>query len=347
MESRHILKNSRGKKDIQKIAMLTKYDSFLISTDLEPDDMVAIEIMSKVIHDKQVVFLVGEGDAHIKTIRMKHYIEEFGFKNATILTGMDSRKKFPYDGYDVMSQNEVENLMNVDPDIKFLMKQLEVFIKERKPLIISIKPPRELIKLFKESKAFRDAISKVTIVGYMSFNIRCLMREYSKDDIVKFLKSFCKCYFFETHYAFERNENNITERDFKFEDHLSETTLKVMKLWNKFMVEDCQKTITEMTKRLNTKNSDEDRVKFEGRLRRNRKTLKQVSSGIQFVHADSGLILTLLTVNPPYRSASLKYDTKTAYPIVGEGYDIMLISPENKGEFRKLQIEHIKKILSK
>jgi len=320
--------------------------SFLIMTDLEPDDMLALYMLSKSISNSKVLFLVGEGNSNIKEMRMKKYIELLGFKNATVLRGMSSDKNFKYDGFDVETEKEIKDITKVDDDIKFVEAQLDVFISDTNPAIICLKPPRELIKMyFDDDNNFSERLAKCEMAGYMSFNLRCLMKKWEKPKIIEFLKNFKRCYFYETHNAVG-SANTITTDDLDF-NLIPKIVKDVMKLWNKFMMEDCKDTIKKLRKKLDLKMVMNDSKRYKRKLMRNEKKLTQIEGKeeTQFVNADTGLIMSLLQVNAPYKLVSIKYDEKTGYPVMSKGDDLYCIQPNDRSVFRKMQVLQMKKFL--
>jgi hypothetical protein len=284
------------------------------------------------------MFVVGEGDSLIKEKRMKIYIEKIGFTNAKVVSGYSSKNKFPYDGHDVMTKDEIDKLMDIEEDKKEIKKKIAVFIKIEEPFIISLKPPRELIELWNEG----FDMSKYPFAGYMSFNLRCLMREW-KPKLVSFLKSFRICYFYETKYAVGGSKYSaITQKDFDFEI-LPKIVNKLIYYWNKHQEEMCLKNIKELVEK-----SDQG---SKQRLDRNKKTLKQVldNNYSQFVNADTGLILSLLEECAPYEPRKISYDLKSrnAYPKLEEGDDVKVIQPDDIVKYRELQVKMMKDIFTR
>lgn len=308
-------------------------------TDLETDDMVALYLLSKKIPNSKIMFLVGEGNSQIKKIRMESYVKYFGFKNAVVVRGYSSSKLFPYDGHDVMTEKQLEDIMLVDDDKKQTKQTLAKFIQNEFPFIISLKPPRELIDM--HYYGFDNVLSNCVFAGYMSFNIRCLMKNWKKNEqIVPFLKNFKECYFYETYYAVGRN-NIITSKDFDL-NILPDVIWKVMMLWNKHMVDDCEETIRELRDK-------KDTISIQ-RVHRNEKTLKQVldNNHEQFVNADCGFIISLIQSGAPYKDFSLRYrekGKKSGYPEIREGSDFKVIQPVDKDVYREFQVKQIKFML--
>jgi len=309
-----------------------KPGAFLISTDLETDDLLAIYMLSKIIRKSKILFLVGEGNSNIKEIRMKSYVKTCGFTNAIVIRGYSSKKLFSYDGHDVMMPNEANDVLDEIKPNPLNMKVVINFIKESTPFIISLKPPRELIQMWDQGES--EALSKCIFAGYMSFNMRCLMREWKYVKPIEFLNNFKQCYFYETHYAVDNNI--ITEKNFDF-TILPCFVTKLMLLWNKFQVEDCVKTIMDLEGKTDDRSN--------ARRHRNEKCVKQVkdNNGKQFVNADTGLIVSLIQKNAPYYYTSVHFNEKTGYSVIGKSFNMMyVIQPKDKQEYRKFQVMMIK-----
>lgn len=246
-------------------------NNILIFTDLEPDDLVAIYILSKHITKNQnVMIVVGEGNSYIKFQRMQTYIHILNIK-ATIIQGYNSNKDFTYDGEDIFSSDHCRMLRDTKKDLDYDMFNLLNFIK-KKPIIFCFKPPRELIEFN------YDFFSDITLFGYMSFNVRCLQ---NTEKVSKLLNSFKLVIYYESFLAIGSN-NSISYTLPNFID-------KVNYLWNKDIIEDCRTTI----KRLQDKTSDS---KIEERIKQNQKIIDNIekSNYKQFVNADCGMICTLL-----------------------------------------------------
>lgn len=320
------------------MSVIEKENCFLILTDLETDDLAAICLLSEFKRNSKIMFVVGEGSSSIKVHRMEFYIEKLGFSKAKVIQGYSSKKKFPYDGLDVMTEDERNDIMDIDKDKKEIKEEIAEFIKKEEPFIISLKPPRELIELWDEG----FDMSKYILAGYMSFNLRCLMREW-KPNLVNFLTSFRTCYFFETKYSVGGSTYSaITEKDFDFAI-LPRIVINLMYHWNKHQDELCDENIKKLSEK-----SDEG---SNQRLHRNKATKKQVvdNNYKQFVNADTGLILSLLEKGASYKYRKINYDLKSrnAYPILGKGTDVKVIMPDDVLKYREIQINMMKEIFKR
>jgi len=330
--------------EVNELTKKFKKSSIIISTDLETDDLLAIWMLSKIIPNKNIMFLVGEGDSYIKSKRMERYAKSLGFTNYSVVQGIGSKKLFKYDGHDIFKLDEIkefkkdieEGTDEGTDDIRLCvtLASLKFFIKWNSPLIFSLKPPRELIELWKmKNTIFKNCI----MFGYMSFNLRCLMKEWSHENIIEFLNSFEECYFYETYHAVGKN-NIISGKDIDMKK-LPKLVYDLMIYWNKSMLENCQETCE----------TYKDRKDKRGvsKFRRNSAVVKAINdnNGEQFVNADCGLIMSLLDQNVSYIKKSLKFD-ESGYSIFSEGGKINVINVCDKKKFRESQIELLKEMLN-
>jgi len=310
--------------------------SFLISTDLETDDVLAIYLLAKHIKDHKVTFLVGEGDSFFKDIRIKSYAKSFGFTKCDFIQGYSTKNVFKYDAHDVLTdEDDIDSMMVLIENVDLVKKKLFNLLKSGPVFIISLKPFRELIEMFYKpisGQEINDHIKNCVFSGYMSFNVRCLMRDWEKPKIVEFLKGFRSCLFYTTRNAVGSGNNNIiTEKDFNFK-FLPEVVSKVMLLWNKHQLEYSQNIV----RNLEGSKLEKD-IK---RVKRNKKTIRQVYDNDfkQFVNADTGLALSLIEDNPPYIRKNIRYIEKTGYSVVEDGNDMLVYLPKDKKECRMKQV---------
>jgi hypothetical protein len=299
--------------------------AIIITTDLEPDDLVALHILKDYLPDVPLLFLVGEGNAYIKYMRMKVYAELLGLTNYKIIQGESSDKDFKYDGYDVFNK-EIIPYLRAQKNPEQNNYELLEFIKLYKPVIISLKPPRELYALYlKDGKLFNE----IDIIGYMSFNIRCML--VSGDfDVIKFFESFKTVIYYESFLATgEENSINLgasvdeTSSGFPF-DKLPSYIIKLMQLWNKDISTYCQNYIKDFL--------DKDDEQSKEKIRRNTKTINNIkeTNGVQFVNADCGLIASLLMddVSQHCYYGFLKYDKNNySVPIKNDKGNFIFVDP--------------------
>ncbi len=323
--------------------------ALLILTDLEPDDIYALDMLFKVKgFDKKtkVMFIVGEGDSEIKQRRMFKYIGIWKLKYYFVLRGYSSSKIFTRDGLDVYTQKELDDMTKTKEDVEYTKRKVLEYMIQFNPFVISLKPPRELIELWNENTKAKLAFASCHFAGYMGFNLRCLFATWTKLQIVKFLNGFQSCYFYETHSAIGSN-NNVSNKDYDF-SLVPKVVYRVMIDWNKHLAEDFKRKISAYKEGI--AKGDIDLVKkkeMESRLHRLEKGLRQVTEPEyeHFVNADTGLIYSLLEKVPQYTRVSVVYNERTGYPSFVENLlsDIRVISPkEGKEQYRQKQVDFFK-----
>ena len=307
-----------------------------IETDLEPDELIALYIFSKAGFTFDYV-VVGEGNSKIKTARIRKYCELLNIK-PVVIEGLPSSKSFENDG------KEFNNLEMKDADhfVNNYEAQLREYIDSTaNPVIVSLKPMRELISCYKEL-----SLANAKLFVYGSFNFRCLKSEtFDLNTLTDMFQKFKKVNIFETYYALgEKNACNNDTTPKLIDKFMSNNniylnyTKKLMELWDADIIEDCKETCISILKKyniddlswLNEKlnkdyftehNASNDDI---SRFLRNKKTFLQVSyhKGKQWVAADVGLALVMSNGNISPIPISLKFDSS--------GYTIATKCNENK-----------------
>jgi len=299
-------------------------EELIITTDLETDDLVAIKKLAEHIKDKKVMFIVGEGNAIVKCYRMNVYAKKLGFTNFRVIQGYGSDKDFKYDGRDVFNEEfcqEIRQEKSVD-----CLDVIEQEIRSQKnPIIIMFKPPGEFIDLYKKDiKIFENT----ALIGYFAFNIRCLLKEHSREDIISFIDSFKNIVFYETFLATgENNTIDFEQIDF---NKLDKFINRLMELWNTDIREYCEK---ELQKTLDIH-----------AIKRNKKIIDSIDrcKGKQFVNADSGLAITMfLELDESeyyYGSVSIDQNGYSVPKREKEG-KILIVNPVDKEKLRQRHLE--------
>lgn len=309
-------------------------DKINVFTDLEPDDVFAINLLHNYnyISDRKgdIDYIVGEGDAKTKGNRMLRYLHNMNQRfetnpkcstNIVPYIGYDSDKKYEYDGFEFLPKINFFELIKKDEKLvssklyysdyendiidypftenMLFPKDLQNYadnyemVNDKTQLYIVLKPPRELMDLWKRGKIEN---SEKNLVLYGSFNLRCMMKDYSKEDIIQFLNSFKSCYLYETYYVTNINSfyNSIIEKI------MPNDLKRTIYLWNKSIYDDCFESVKSKlpdwngTDILNVDTLDlneEDKAY----VNRNYKVLKDIDNQfMQFVNADTGLVSALL-----------------------------------------------------
>lgn len=202
-----------------------------IETDLEPDDVLALKIFPKANY-----YVVSEGNAYIKYIRLKKYLQLLNYSNTIIIKGDNHSKSFKLDGkeFDILEDDFHPNTNYLDNFIKFASSS--------NPIMISIKPIRELINEFKKNKdLIKSLTSNITMYCYGGFNLRCIKE---KDILLELINSFKEVYIYESFFATGQT-NSINKDNFselyqylsKSQDEFDKTLMRLIYNWNLEMVE--------------------------------------------------------------------------------------------------------------
>lgn len=283
----------------------------------------------------KIDYIVGEGDAKIKGDRMIRYLHNMNQRfcvyngfigNISPYIGYDSDKKYEYDGFEFLPKNKFEEIVEKDKELippesyyslshskyedkdvcnypfynnfyvpKSIGKYIDNYeeINNETKLYIVLKPPRELMDLWKNGKIDN---SKKNLVIYGSFNLRCMMKDYTKDEILDFLNSFNSCYLYETYHV----TSNNSFYNYKIERMFPEDLKRTIYLWNKSIYDDCFESVKSKLPDWNGKDKiDIDKLDLDDKdkayVNRNYKVIKSIDDQfMQIVNADCGLISSLL-----------------------------------------------------
>lgn len=308
-------------------------DNILITTDLEPDDLIALLILVKNIpKDIKIGFVVGEGHSRIKYQRIARYCELMNFKNYKVFESIGSTKDFVYDGLDIFNSEFVENIRENNKSLSEInlngLKTLKEFINSGETAIIMLKPPRELMEIWSNDNSF---FNKTKMIGYMSFNLRSLWnsKQWSQQQVVDFLNSFESVIYYETFLA--TGEKNSMSKSTKFPfDKLPGYIKKLISLWNKSIMKECKKDID---------NPDYP----EANKARSRKIYDNIKADPdQFVNADCGLIASMLIElkDSDYYTGTINFNANGySVPTKDPNGKIIFINPTDKEDLWLRQIE--------
>lgn len=300
----------------------------IIATDLEPDDLVALQLLAKILPEKmRLIFIVGEGNADIKAARMEKYVKLFGFKNTFVLSGVYSNAEFPFDGTDILSKEEIDQILDesVETPILAYSKLFKMLQCKGEHVILMLKPLREFFLIFNiDVDTYSKVLKNTILIGYMSFNVKCLFEMTRVDNnVLKFLNSFKTVVYYETFFA--NGEDNCIEADTDFPFHrLPQCTRHLISTWNEHIL----KT-------------------FKNKDKPTKKQLKVIENieknkGLQFVNADCGLIAALLMPLDPkdIYMGTVSFDKNLfSVPSKDPKGNILFIDPEDKITFKKEQLK--------
>jgi hypothetical protein len=283
-----------------------------VETDLEPDDLIALDILDKTNKYKYDTIVCGEGNVSEKMFRANHYFKN---KYRNLVHGLGSDKDFPEP--EEYKTDEVLKFYTEDNYFKLLKEYIEINKNNSKMLLL--KPPRELFSLYLENRdELKSLLQTVECYMYGSFNLRSL--KATKEQLEDFLKIFGKLYLYESYYA-SGSSNNVNKENYdNFNNILKNQDVeKLLNYWDEYMIKDCIDTCNSITKSTNQditplenyeiKVSDQLKEKYH----RNYKAYEQISKnkGKQFVLADVGLALALTdTKNNLWQPVEITFDDK-------------------------------------
>lgn len=223
-----------------------------LQTDLEPDDVFANFILNKKFNIHHVV--VGEGSADIKHARILKYLELLNSSKTICFRGQSSNKLFDKDGKEFHDLKVNKG----DYDSNQFVSLIKTYIhRADNPVMVFLKPPRELMECFTELK---NDLKCVTSYFYGGFNFRCLMPTYKNEQILEMLDNFREVHIYESFHATGSN-NTINKNS---EPKLYQGLLKLRtnnpyidklfdltRLWNSSLMIDCYDTCKNLLKKQN------------------------------------------------------------------------------------------------
>lgn len=283
------------KNFVKSVANVFSNKNLWIESDLEPDDVLAIDILRKKGY-KMHTIVCGEGNGKIN--RCLAYYDKVA---TNVVKGQDSDKDFP----EPKKYSTYVSTLKYETNYK---EQLQKYLETNTKLVI-MKPPRELFEMFLSDKqSTKKLLQNVTCYMYGSFNIRSL--KANKEDVLDFLNSFNNLYYYESYRA-SGSGNSVSKESYDNFAKLGtcDNFFEIMDARDTYILKDCIDTCNAVTGRSDEvlKTLDEylksneitedffnnltDNVK--ARYHRNYKCYESVvkNKGQQFVLADVGLAL--------------------------------------------------------
>lgn len=307
---------------LNKRVLAGEYDLLVIATDLEPDDLLAMRFLADALRAaSKCVVLVGEGNLSKRAI-CEALLKEIGVV-AQVIEGQRSDKDFPLAMLRVFRghpQGEQSEQTPLEEGVNQLLLQTRLRDSSA-PLVICLKPPRELLALTK------DVQQKLTLVCYGSFNFRAL-GALAADWQVLVNTCFKETLVYESFRA-TGAENSLSNQN----SGLFDCALKMaqrndasspfwaaffeaVRIWNKHIAVDCLETIEKLARQMR---GDLDRNDWTAlrakKIRLGDRNLKVVNNiieaeSLQMVLADCALAAVLcLDVNVSVRrKQSMHFD---------------------------------------
>ncbi len=303
-----------------------------IETDLEPDDVLAIYLLPDAKY-----YVVGEGNAHTKYLRMCEYARLMKNDQATIIEGLGSVAKFPLDG------KEFDHLPERTCNEVYLEKFTE-FARGKTPVMFSFKPMRELVAEYvRNPDLVKKLLANVTLYAYGGFNFRCLFEE-NKKELTDVLHCFKRTNIYESHFV--SGESNSMDKvnapklyqclsTRRSSDQYVEVLFRLIHNWNEHIVSSKKEALK------NPKLNPSVRE-------RNQKVIDNVKGHVdfQFVIADFGLAAIYQKLDPmPVKN--LEFKDYTAFECTSDPSSLYDYCKIATGEHADMIVECIHFLYSK
>lgn len=287
-------------------------DLVVVSTDMEPDDLIALKQLAPVMKESpNLVVVVGEGKRS-KAAMARNLLDCLGISHAVVTDGQLSDKDYPDEMHTAFGP--VEERFSIQA-VECIRGKLET---AKNPLFIVMKPPRELLVIAETAPLL---LLGATVVIYGSFNFRSVFHD--KEGLLRLFNGVVrKTIVYESFLATGDKKNSVdkkrklteTEPDseciFQFaEAHQNEPFwrgfLLSVQLWNNHILVDCLKSVMEATQEIQDTLAMEPIVwqhakKPKGRVDRNWKVAQNIISAEsnQFVMADCAMAALLCDDKP-------------------------------------------------
>ena len=125
------------------------FDAVLLSTDLEPDDAVAIKALAPRLRDVPLLVVVGEGDTDGKPRMVRELLAQYGIaEKATIVQGRRSSTPYPPSALAAYMPSDTGSTARImeNLDAPALASMVQAFLLEHMaPFALLLKPPHEFI----------------------------------------------------------------------------------------------------------------------------------------------------------------------------------------------------------
>jgi hypothetical protein len=287
-------------------------DAFIIMTDLEPDDVVAIvafldHLLETEARAAPVTFVVGEGRKS-KVGLMHTILRRLGFTGkvnvAGVIDGSRSDKDFPDDIFTAWGTRPGTAEMRTGQGPAGVHA---IIAQAAQPFILCLKPPRELVG---------TAFPRAMMALYGSFNLRSCVGVHTAAQVADWLNTGFRCVILYETFLATGPVNSINRANaphfWDIMDNIPRYApiIAHMHAWNRFILNDCIGTAVVSCNRLKMltgadakgmRTPDrpsfvEDQLNDVGRIERNLKVVKDILQAdyTQMVMADFGLTAYLL-----------------------------------------------------
>ena len=157
------------------------YDAVYISTDLEPDDIIALKLMAPALRGVPLMVVVGEGDVADKRYVCARMLAAYGLdEHATILQGQVSKAAYPNDLFSEYPASIGGCQVVPITSAAALGVHISAFLRSHSaPFAILLKPPHEMLSVAPEQR--RRTVCAV----YGSFNLEAFRLVLSEAEVAK------------------------------------------------------------------------------------------------------------------------------------------------------------------
>jgi hypothetical protein len=304
-------------------------DSFVngglvITTDLEPDDCVAIEMILRKLFNRiiaelagagtllsprvSILMIVGEGKVDKTILGSSIYstiYSEFlsayfdgdtetlnNYIQFEVVQGTKSVKDYPEDaltayGTDATYVNDLDDM----PAYRYL----ELFMIDHPASgILALKPARDLIRT-------NFDFNQTQLCIYGSFNFRCLFDEFSHQQVEMFLNSFASVRLFESYHAIGSANTITIENNPDVFATMSDGSLKICQVWNHHIARNCAQKLETLSPKITNDIRNNDTKMAQETIERAHRSFKIIQNILgsdykQMVLADYGLVACM--INP-------------------------------------------------
>lgn len=257
--------------------------SVVIFTDLEPDDLAALTLLLPHVKLDLKIVVSCWKDVRIKCCYLSKYLNDKPGSKPQIFMGIPTDKK-----YDISSL-VIDDGTQTFPPWTDLSWDSEMFILQLAPVF-------ELMKLYQSD---HQIFKNKTMAIYASFNVRSTIgkKGYTSSSVRDMICSFKQTLYYETFYAtdpVEVNDAEILDKMLAKDPLLGDS----IKWWNAEIYEEMK----------------------HNKCERSVKIIKSIDAcPMQFVHADTGLITTLLlpieSIRDNIFSGNLSYSEPEHYSV--------------------------------
>lgn len=286
----------------------------LIVTDWEPDDMMAIHMLFPELIKRNIIpdiVISCWKDVKTKALFAYQYLKSITTAPINIYLGLPTKKKYNIESMDDFSIT----------DFMIEFESWNILNWNQYSLIVQLAPINELMTLFNEGRIFKN--TKLAI--YASFNVRSVMKTYNHENILKMLNGFKQVIYYE---SFLATSPTIVE-DMNVLDNIlkHESIAKYIRVWNDLIYKEMVDSDFDTCKRI----------------------IKSIQDcPAQFVHADTGLILTLIMplneIKESLMTGTLTFNSQTNYSVFTElksAYNEKMIVVHNKLIQKELFNKHM------